>query len=151
MNKLNSIHTLQKLVIARMKEKGLSRSRLIQSIGLKNVSKGLRRLDHYLQTLESPSDELFIVKLLSVLDINGPDFCKSIVATQNKMSGDAMRIFKPYLHILLGINIRPAIAFCAVHNKCMVPVQGMLSDDELFKKVKDNCQEVIVGLYVCEF
>ena len=69
--------TLQQIVNDRMRSKGLSRHQLIQQIGYTNVSKGLRRLDAYLETLTAPSDE-FVSKLLDILGIDGPDLSKGI-------------------------------------------------------------------------
>ena len=59
--------TLQQVVNDRMRLKGLSRYQLIQQLGYSNISKGIRKMDTYLRTLEAPNDE-FIVRLLAALD-----------------------------------------------------------------------------------
>ena len=121
MNTTASMPTLQQLVLSRMKEKGLSRSQIIRSMGLTNISKGLRRLDHFLQTLEYPSDE-FVVRLLSVLDINGLEFCRAVTSTQSNMSESNRKVFTPYIRIQLGVQIRGAFAWQMVMNKCTTRV-----------------------------
>jgi hypothetical protein len=118
MNNQTSFPTLRQLVTRQMKEQGLSRSQLMQAMGLINVSKGLRRLDHYLQTLEAPSDD-FVSKLLAVLDINGLAFCRAIATTQGNMSERSRKTFKPCIQLLLDIDIRGAMACQMVQNKCM--------------------------------
>lgn len=119
--------TLQKLLTTKIREQGLSRSDLVRLLGYTNVSKGLRRLDGYLTTLKAPSDE-FIVRLHSALEINGLEFCRAVSCTLEKMSADAEKEFKPYIEVLLGIQIRPAIAWQIVHNRCRLSVPQDLQD-----------------------
>jgi hypothetical protein len=113
--KSTATSTIPKLITQRIKEKGLSRSQLVSVIGYSNISKGTRRLNHFLNTLEAPSEQ-FTTKLLSVLDIDALSFNKAINASLDQFSADSLRTFKPYIEILLGIQVRPAFAYQMVRN-----------------------------------
>ena len=112
--------TLQSLIKQKIKEKGLSRSQLVSAIGYSNVSKGCQRLDTFLKTLEAPSEE-FIVNIASVLEIDPVTFYRSVVASLDQFSTDSKRT-KPYVEILLGIQVRPLFAYQAVKSMCFIPV-----------------------------
>jgi hypothetical protein len=115
--KSTATSTIPKLITQRIKEKGLSRSQLVSAIGYTNISKGTRRLNHFLNTLEAPSEQ-FITKLLSTLEIDALSFNKAINASLDKFNAESLRTFKPYIEIILGIMIRPAFAYQAVKNQC---------------------------------
>ena len=143
--------TLQKLLTTKIKERGLSRSELVRLLGYTNVSKGLRRLDGYLTALHAPSDE-FVVRLLCVLDINALEFSKAVSCTLDKMSADAEKLFRPYIRILLGIQIRPSFAWQIVQNQCCLSVPQDLQDkpyreemDAIFSLYKDHVEKVLNG------
>ncbi len=92
--KSTATSTIPKLITQRIKEKGLSRSQLVSAIGYTNISKGTRRLNHFLNTLEAPYEQ-FITKLLSILEIDALSFNKAVNASLDQFSVDAKRIFKP--------------------------------------------------------
>lgn len=145
MKKSTTVLTLQKLISRRAKEKGLSRSGLVQAIGYINVSKGIRRLDTYLQTLESPGDD-FINNLLSVLNIDTVSFCRSLSASLDKINSEANKRaredFQPYIEVLIGIQIRGAIVWQAVHNMCRLSV----SEDLQGKPYREEF-DTVIALY----
>ncbi len=113
--------TLQSLINQKIKRKDLSRPELVSAIGYTNISKGNRRLNHFLNTLETPSSD-FINNLLSVLDIDCITFNKSINVSLDQFSNQPKKKFKPYIQIILSIEIRPLFASQMVANKCSVPV-----------------------------
>lgn len=107
----SSTPTLQDLILQKQKEKGLSTAQLVFSIGYtRNITKGIRRLNCYLSTLEAPSDD-FIINLLFTLDINGLDFHRALSASidlMNKEAGEhAKRTFNPHIIILRDKVITP--------------------------------------------
>ena len=65
-----AIPTAQELFAQRVKERGLSRSQLVQAIDHKNINKGIRRLDGFFRTLKALSGQYF-QNLISVLDVDG--------------------------------------------------------------------------------
>ena len=113
--------TLKALVLAAMQEKGMKPSQLVQAIGYTNITKGMRRLKTYLDTLAAPSEE-FVVSLLSILDINGVAYAKAVTTTLDMMNDRARKNFRPYLQIHLGIRITPVFVACIIQNRCRIPV-----------------------------
>ena len=67
----NSLHTtsLQQIILKKAQDKDWSRKKLVEELGYSNVSKGLRRLDVFLETLTAPSDN-FVRRLTEVLEID---------------------------------------------------------------------------------
>lgn len=141
-------HTLESLINQRIKEKGLSRSQLVSAIGYTNISKGCKRLDTFITTLEAPSDD-FIINIASVLEIDPLEFYRAIKATLDQFSADAQRTFKPYIQIRLGINITPVFAAQMVFSRCSIPVPSTILEmpfgseietiTALCKEHIDNC------------
>jgi hypothetical protein len=113
--------TLKSLIKQKIIEKGLSRSELVSVIGYTNISKGCKRLDTFLKTLEAPSGD-FIVNITSVLGIDAVAFYRALTASLDQFSADAKKNFDPYIEILLNIQIRPHFAYQAVKNMCSIPV-----------------------------
>jgi hypothetical protein len=152
--------TLQSLINQKIKRKDLSRPELVSAIGYTNTIKGIRRLNIFLTTLEAPSEQ-FTIKLLSVLEIDALSFNKAINASLDQFSSDAKKNFKPYIEILLGIQVRPSFAYQMVRNQCSisVPVKVQsqpLSDeieaindiykDHVANALSDNINKHIIGL-----
>ena len=120
--KNTSVHpTLESLIEQKIKEKGLSRSQLVSEIGYSNISKGCKRLDTFITTVEAPSDD-FIINIAAVLEIDSLELYRALRATLDQFSADAKRTFKPYIQIRLGINITPVFAAQMVFSRCLVPV-----------------------------
>jgi len=115
--------TLQELISERTKEKGLTPSKLAQAIGYKNVAKGVRRLDIYLNTFKAPSDD-FVRRLLMVLDIDGLSFHNALARSVNKMhckaDREAKEHFRPYLELSIKMEISPSFAAYMLHQKYCV-------------------------------
>jgi hypothetical protein len=119
--------TLQKLLPVKIKELGLSRSALVRRMGYSNVSKGLRRLDHYVQTLEPPSEE-FADRLCAALLLTPREFDSVLECTYKQLCAEAEKAFRPYLEVLLSIQIRPAFAWQLIHNLCCQAVPAELQE-----------------------
>jgi hypothetical protein len=115
------VSTLQEVVLQKIQEKELSRPQLIQAIGYKNISKGLRKLDIYLSSLQAP-DDAFVKNLLRVLEIDGLTFYRSIKATLASMDRAAEKEFKPYLVLEINFQPRPWFAAQAIYHQRTVQV-----------------------------
>ena len=115
--------TLRKLISERIKEKGLTLSKLVQAIGYKNVVKGIRRLDTYLNTFKAPSDD-FVRRLLLVLDIDGLSFHNALTRSVNKMhcktDRKAKEHFRPYLELSVKLEMNPSFAAYMLRQKYCV-------------------------------
>ena len=122
--------TLQTLIKRKIHLKNLSLSDLLSAIGYTNISKGTRRLNIFLNTLEAPSEE-FINNLLTILEIDALSFYKSLTASLQKFNNQAKTDFKPYIQIILDIEIRPRFAALMVKNKCSTPVPSKLQKQAL--------------------
>lgn len=110
MKKATSVPTLQQLISQRMKEKGLSRSKLVQELGYTNIAKGIRRLDYYLINLKAPNDT-FITELLRILEIDGFSFHRSLISSQETQTAKRRAAFQP--HVIIGIDFQPRPWFAA--------------------------------------
>ena len=137
----DSIPTLQSLIKQKIHQKKLSFPDLVSAIGYTNITKGNRRLDDFLNTLEAPSEE-FINNLLSVLDIDALSFNKSINTSLDQFNSQAKKKFTPHIQIILGIEVRPLFAFQMVKNKCSIPVPTKLQNQPLSDEL-----EAIISLY----
>jgi hypothetical protein len=57
-----------------------------------------------------------------VLRIDAVAFYRALTASLDQFSADAKNNFKPYIEILLGIQIRPSFAYQAVKNMCSMSI-----------------------------
>ncbi len=140
--------TLQEVVLQKIQEKDLSRPQLIQAIGYKNISKGLRKLDIYLSSLKAP-DDAFVKNLLRVLEIDGLTFYRSIQATLASMDRAAEKEFKPYLVLEINFQPRPWFAAQAMYHQRTVKVPfdlQQLSFEEEAASVKALYEERVKNL-----
>ena len=143
MKSSNSATPPIKLLINKsLKEKRLSRSDLVKAIGYTNVSKGCKRLDTYLETLEYPSQD-FINRLLSVLRIDPVTLYRSLEVTLQNLTNEAARNFKPYIQILLSIQPTPHFAAGLVYRMCRICVPPSFLDLPLNEEL-----EAIHSLYL---
>ena len=77
MNKTPVNPTLKSLIEQKIHHKQITPSDVVSAIGYTNTTKGIRRLSTFSNTLEAPSDS-FVLKLLSVLEIDAISFKKAI-------------------------------------------------------------------------
>ena len=118
--------TMRELVDARMREKGIKRSQLIQTMGYSNIAKGLKRLDLYLSTLHAPSEQ-FVDSMLSALDISGVQFMNASNATTRQMRAAAEKQrqshFTPHIQLLPTFMSGPWFvrSFIVQQCRCTVP------------------------------
>lgn len=130
----STIQTLQSLIKQKMKEKGLPRPQLALVLGYSNINKGTRRLDTFLRTLDAPSEQ-FIINLLTVLEIDALSFNKSINTSLREFSANAKKNFKPYIEILLGIQVRPSFAYHMIENPCFMYIPSKLQNQPLREEI----------------
>jgi len=119
--------TVADLVAQRMKECGISRSQLVQALGYANVAKGLRRLDVFLKTLDSPSDG-FVTSLLEVLVIDWSEYRGAQAASRDALKNDAALSFRPHLRFCLNLTPRPWFAAQIVSRLVTMPVPAALQE-----------------------
>lgn len=144
---------LQDLILQKQKEKGISKSQLVSLIGYpRNITKGIRRLNEYLHTLNAPSDD-FVVNLLNTLGINGLDFSRALAASLDLMSKEAIdeskRRFKPHIIILRDRKITPRFIdeMITRQNTILIPdeIQDLPFKEELHEifKIYNNFNDKI--------
>ncbi|MBU1568584.1 MAG: hypothetical protein KJ630_23525 [Proteobacteria bacterium] len=145
--------TLQALIFQKLKEKGISKSQLVSSIGYpRNLNKGIRRLNEYLTTLEAPNDE-FVINLLNTLSIDGLSFHRALNASIDLMNKEAdehsKRRFKPHIIVLRDKTITPRFIdeIITRQNTILIPdeIQNLSFTDELHEifKIYDNFNDKI--------
>ena len=133
--------TLKSLIEQKIHQKQITPSDLVSAIGYTNTTKGIRRLSRFSNTLEAPSDS-FVLKLLSVLEIDVISFNKAINASLEQFNADSQRSFKPYIEILLSVQIRPVFAAQIVGNKCSTPVPIEIQNQPLQDEI-----EAVIAIY----
>ena len=123
--------TLHELITSRIKQHNLSRSEFIKAVGYtKNISKGLRRFDSFLHTLEYPNDD-FLRSILRVLEIDGLSFYQSFMVSKNVKEREtddiAKNAFKPHIEVL--VNDSPSPWFAAqlfyYERRVAVPLEAL--------------------------
>ena len=132
--------SLQDLILLKMREKGLSKYDLARSIGYpRNTTKGIRRLNEYLGTLQAPSEE-FIINLLSALEIDGWNFYKAVSASSATMNAkadsQAKNAFKPHIQVLVNDNPSPAFAAQILYSQRKVEVPEELQALPFHKEIE---------------
>ncbi len=140
-----SFPTIDRLITKRIKEKGYSLSQFVSALGYSNTSKGCRRLDVFLRTLDSPSEE-FIKKITSLLDIDCLTFFRATRATLDQFNTVEKAKFHPFVEILVDICIRPLFAAQMYKNSCIVPLCPELRNSSLIveiERIKDKCKDHI--------
>ena len=108
------MNALQTLISETAKSRNLSRTEIVQLVGYKNTSKGLRRLDHFLATLEG--QELF-KQLPTILGIRDRDYAHAVKAAYDEQEEKAAAAFRPYILISLDAKPQPfhVFALCFSH------------------------------------
>jgi hypothetical protein len=92
------MNPLQKLINSEMKEQGIKRSVLATRIGYSNTTKGLRRLDAMLDTLEGR--EHLLHQLQDALKIPDEKFQTAVSALEEEIHAKYRAEFIPYIHIV---------------------------------------------------
>ena len=98
---------LSVLINRYISKNNLSRNKLAQSLGYKNISKGLRNLNKYCLTLKDTNN---ISKKLSEI-LNIPEFENAVYDVQSKIELKARSQFKPLVQVIL--SRRPSPLFVA--------------------------------------
>jgi len=90
---------LQALINRYLSDNGISRSEFSKKLGYTNVSKGLKRLDNFLITLQSPNPELPVL-ILKHSDISEKDLQDAIQAVLEKINDKLRKEFVPMVRII---------------------------------------------------
>ena len=79
------MNPLQSLISNYLKKHDISRSEFAKQLGYTNISKGLKRLDNFLITLQSPNPELPAL-ILKHSDISADEFELAYLAVLEKIN-----------------------------------------------------------------
>ena len=108
--------SMQELITASMKTNGISRGELMRRMGRKNISRGLRKFDIFLDRLEDPGDE-FISLMCTTLEINELDFQDALKKTIAAFHEKKRREFIPFIVIQISNTITPSYIAAFVYSK----------------------------------
>ena len=123
-----AIPTIQQLINRKIREHCFSRNQLITALGYQNISKGLRRYDNFLLTLNAPEE--FIQNLIEVLGIDALSFHKSMTISLDIMAkrkeSEKKERFRPNIEILLDFTPRPLFVYQYVKQSTRAKVPAEL-------------------------
>lgn len=126
--------SLQQIILKKAQNKGWSRKRLVEELGYSNVSKGLRRLNVFLETLIVPSDN-FVRRLTEVLGIDVITFVGSYKVSMKALADKEKERFRPTLVLHIDFQPRPWFAAQFVRQWCTIPLpkdlRNLSMQDEL--------------------
>lgn len=103
------MNALSSLVNNAFRERSISRSRFIQKTGYKNISKGLRRFDAFLE--DPQKNNHFVDEISKILDIPSDRLLAAIKQTRLAIEDLERTAFKPFIQITL--DKRPSPIFIA--------------------------------------
>jgi len=90
---------LQSLISNYLKKYDISRSEFAKQLGYSNTSKGLKRLDEFLITLQSPNPELPAL-ILNNSEISENEFDLAYSAVREKTNDKLRKEFSPRLQVI---------------------------------------------------
>lgn len=90
---------LQKLINRYLSDNGISRSDFAKQLGYTNVSKGLKRLDEFLVTLQSPNPDLPAL-ILKHSDISKREFNLAYTAVAESINVELSKDFVPMIRVI---------------------------------------------------
>ena len=100
---------LRMMVDAGMDHAGVSRSQLISMMGWKNINKGLRKLDAYVDQLQALDSE-FEERMASVLGLPVNALKDAFTASNDDLSSQLKADFRPCVFIRIKEQIFPLVA-----------------------------------------
>ena len=98
------MNTLRNLISRYLKSNNISRNKLAQLLGYSNISKALRNLDLFCNTLTDKND--ISSKLQKVLNIPEPEYRKAINQVSDKIKPTCVMYKKPYIYAIEEPKIR---------------------------------------------
>ncbi|NOQ50486.1 MAG: hypothetical protein GQ557_02315 [Mycoplasmataceae bacterium] len=127
---------LQSLISNYLKKHDISRSEFAKQLGYTNISKGLKRLDNFLITLQSPNPELPAL-ILKHSDISESEFELAYSAVLETINDKLRKDFVPMIRVIPIYY--PSLLISLMHLNIKVPENIMdLSYDEEIKVICDS-------------
>jgi len=113
------MYSIQKFILNQMKEKGIKKAELVRRTGYRNMAKGCRRLDSFINGDEFNAE--FINKLKSALDADNEEFEEKLRETEREIMREIdeqeelrRKNFIPYLYCQTERFIPSPIFACAM-------------------------------------
>ena len=93
------MNPLQKFILAAMDAQHVNRSELVKKMGYTNISKGLRKLDEMMETLEG--SEWILPLLQDALHIPDEKLQNAVSGLEDEIFDQKSATFKPYIQVIL--------------------------------------------------
>ena len=121
---------LQSLISNYLKKHDISRSEFAKQLGYSNTSKGLKRLDEFLITLQSPNSEIAAL-ILKNTDIPESEFDLAYSAVREKINDKLRKEFSPGLQVIPIYY--PSLLLSLMHLELTLPenISDLSYDDEI--------------------
>ena len=132
------MNPLQTLIADEMDAQHVKRSELVKRMGYSNISKGLRKLDAMLETLENR--EWLLLLLQKALKIPDEKLQTAVSALEDEIFEKNSAEFKPYIEVLLAV--RPSL-LCVMGGIMHIKVPEntpSLSDNQQISIVRSLCR-----------
>jgi hypothetical protein len=121
---------LQKLINRYLSENDISRANFAKQLGYTNVSKGLKRLDQYLITLQSPNSE-FAALILNNTDISENEFELACSEVLEKINTELSKEFVPMIRVIPIYYPNPLIGLKFLNIKVPKNILDLSFDQEI--------------------
>jgi len=121
---METTENLKSLILDRINNLDISRSELVEKLGYRNISKGIRRLNVFLQTLKAPSRD-FMENLYSVLNLTDTERQDAVAASsvlkRTRMRPDPFEM-KIGMHFMvcLGYDLKLMRQICGGLYSCQI-------------------------------
>ena len=115
---------LKKLIIQSTRELNLSRCDLAKAIGYTNTSKGLRRIDNYVDALIDLDN--IKEQLQCALDIDSDEMELAVSQRQQQLNAEHRRLFKPSLQTIVSSTPSPIFVAALVPKLWNIPIKSDL-------------------------
>lgn len=129
---------LQRLINQHIQAGNISKSDLVQKIGYRNVTKGLRRLDEFAESLEG---SVFIRDgLADILNIGFSELVQVLADTSEAIRHGREKSFHPFINVTLDKAPRPIFVTAATPYVLEIKVERSLRHltfDEEIAKVRE--------------
>jgi len=140
------MNSLTTLVNKTMRDKGISRSKFIQAAGCKNINKGLRKFDAF---LDNPRiDNKFVAEISNILEVPDDALQASIKEVRQAIEDRERAQFKPFIQITLDKPPSPIFVAAMIPSLTHIKVpeaiaslqeeQEIAQIKELYRKHRDK-------------
>lgn len=134
------MNALQTLISETAKSRNLSRTDIVRLMGYKNTTKGLRKLDHFLATLEGHS--IFTERLPDILGIRIDAYDRAIKEVWEEQETKKAAAFRPYIWIFLNPLPSPLFVLSFMIERVRLDVPAGITEHSF-----DEEMAIVTGLY----